>query len=80
MNQRVLHLADVTVLFLIGLNKCRAAFVGVVDLVTLNKFGGKNVGSHEYWFGAQGANGSLREILLVTSSFLILVAAALIFD
>ena len=80
MNQRVLHLADVTVLFLIGLNKGCTGFVGVVDLVTLNKFRRKNIGRHKHWLGAQGANGSLCEILLVTSSFLILVAAALIFD
>ena len=55
MDQGVLHLADVAVLFFVGFNKSRTRFPVidlvidfVIDLVTFNKFGWKNVWRDEH--------------------------------
>ena len=79
MNQRVLDLAHVAMLFFVGLNKCSACEI-VVDLVAFDKFGWKNIGRNKDWFGAKGANRCLRQIFLVTRRLFVLVAAPLIFD
>ena len=79
MNQRVLDLAHIAMLFFVGLNKGCARHV-VVDLVAFDKFGWKNVWRDKHWLGPKCTNRCLRQIFLVTRGLLVFVATALIFN
>ena len=83
MNQRVLDLAHIAMLFFVGLNKSSACEIIaglVVDLVAFDKFGWKNVWRHKHWLGTKCTNRCLRQIFLVTRGLFVLVATALIFN